>query len=430
MNKFSLYIVFFVSILFAGCGEDRTYELEEKTQHNKWILEKMKDVYLWGDTLAGYEPEWKESFSMPDDFLQKMIAKTGHKDSWSFIENDTIVADKHSYGYFNHYNSYGFDYVIMNDPTGMTTKQYLRVKTVYPNSPAFEAGLKRNDFISELDGFKITNNNMSKLQKGIEHKLTVRRLLVNGDELVMSDGKEVNLSNSRYVEDVAFPVHNVVQAGGIYIGYLMCTRLLPCAIEGVKYENETGTEYRDMLDNIMAELRAAEVSEIVLDMRNCNFGTLSMAQRLASYVVNPNHINSVFAKTEWNARNSQKNSSIPYDNSVKNLNLGRVFVLTSEKTQGAAEWMIHCLKGTMGEDKVIVVGRTTCGQNVMTEEVGYEFHIKFNPVVAYVGDCNGNHEYSSIEPDIQVDESTYADWFEYGDMHEILFATAIEHILN
>ena len=117
-------------VLLMACGEDRTYEYEEKTQHNHWIREQMIDQYLWADSLVDFEPAWKDFFSEPAAFLATLSKKSRADDYWSYVGVDTIVADAHARGYFNHLNSYGFDFILMKDPTGQTTRQMLRVATV------------------------------------------------------------------------------------------------------------------------------------------------------------------------------------------------------------------------------------------------------------------------------------------------------------
>lgn len=428
MKKVLTNIACFVAaVVCVSCGEDRTVELEDLTKHTKWMLGLMREQYLWGDTLNAYEPEWKDYFAKPDDFLKKMTGNTGQTDNWSYVEVDTLKADSYQRGHFNHINTYGFDFEVMADPTGQTTKSFLRVLTVYPNSPAEEAGLKRDDFISTFDSVKVTANNASKLDKGLERKLTVTNLKVEGEDMVLEPERGVKLPASRFVEDVAFPVHATMQVAGIKVGYLMCSRLLPSAPEkeGV---NKGENAYRDDLDAIMAKMKAEEVSEMVLDLRLCNVGTLEMARRLASYVVRPSCVNGVFAKTFWNKQCESNNVVLPYDASVRNLSVGRVFVLTSKYTQGAAEWLIHCLRGSMGDDGVIVVGKPTAGQNVMTQEIGHEHHVVLCPAVAYVADCDGNYNYKAIAPDVEVDEISFAELYEYGNMYEPLLRSALVEI--
>lgn len=418
---------------FVACGEDRTYELDEKTQHNHWMLDELRDKYLWGDSLNNFKAEWKDYFAKPADFLAKAVAKASKTDKWSYVEVDTIVGDVHKRGHFSHVESYGFDFALMTDPTGQTTKQFARVLTVYPHSPAAEAGLCRNDFISDFNGYKITAKNTNRLEKGDKVTFTVQRLCVEEEELTWSEQKTVALAHSRCVEDVAFPVHGVVEVGGLNVGYLMCTRLIEANdVEGrgrgVAMAQGVDGEYKRSLDAIMNELAEANVNEMVLDLRLCNYGSIDMACRLASYVVSPGCRNEVFANTVWNKNYESNNKSYPYDLSVRNLNLGRVYVLTSKYTQGAAEWLIHSLQSSMGEENVIVVGTGTAGQNVMTQEIGFEHHIHLNPVVAFVSDGKGDYNYGSCEPTFAVDEFGFAELYEYGEEGEPLLRTALEAI--
>ena len=66
MKTFLTYIVAICGILMTfSCGEDRTWQYEEKTQHNHWMQDMMLDKYLWRDSLVNFEPEWKKFFVKP-----------------------------------------------------------------------------------------------------------------------------------------------------------------------------------------------------------------------------------------------------------------------------------------------------------------------------------------------------------------------------
>lgn len=432
MKKFLTYIGVICCVLMTiSCGEDRTWQYEEKTQHNHWMQEMMLDKYLWSDSLTDFEPAWKKFFAKPSEFLSTLTARSKQGDSWSYVEVDTLSEDSHKRGYYNHVDSYGFDFVLMNDPTGATTKQVLRVVTVYPGGPADRAGLVRNDFICSYNGNKLNSNNISKLQSGSARTLEVRHIAQDELEggIYWVDTTTVTLPASEYVEDKAFPLSLIVLADEKKVGYLMCTRLLEYPVENKGRQMNT-TVYQDELDGIMAQMKNAGVTEMVLDLRLCNYGSLEMARRLASYVVNPSALGDTFAKTFWNEHYKSNNLSLPYDTSVGNLGLNRVYVLTSSYTQGAAEWLIHGLQHSMGEENVILIGKATKGQNVMTQEVGDQFHVHLFPVVAYVADGAGNYEYGSIEPTIEIDEFNYVTLPDYGDPSEILLNTSIQHILG
>lgn len=432
MKTFLTYIVAICGILMTfSCGEDRTWQYEEKTQHNHWMQDMMLDKYLWRDSLVNFEPEWKKFFGKPSEFLSTLTARSKQGDSWSYVEIDTLSEDSHKRGNYNHVNSYGFDFVLMNDPTGATTKQVFRVVTVYPGSPADRAGLVRNDFICSYNGNKLNSTNVSKLQSGVARSLEVRHIAQDELEggIYWLDTTTVALPASEYVEDKAFPLSTIILVDEKKVGYLMCTRLLEYPIENQARQVNTKV-YQDVLDGMMAQMKSAGVSEMVLDLRLCNFGTLEMARRLASYVVSPGALSSTFAKTFWNERYKSNNLSLPYDTSVGNLGLSRVYILTSSYTQGAAEWLIHALQHSMGEENVILIGEATKGQNVMTQEVDNKYHVHLFPVVAYVADGAGDYEYGSIEPAIEIDELNYVTLAAYSNPDEILLNTAIRHMLG
>ncbi len=430
MKRFLTYIVLICGVLMAiSCGEDRTYEYEEKTQHNSWMHKMMLEHYLWADSIADYEPSWKSFFSKPSEFLSQLTKQSKMNDSWSFVQIDTLGDDPHQRGYFNHVESYGLDYVLMNDPTGQTTKQVVRVLTVYPNSPAERAGLMRNDFICLFNGAKFTSNNLSKLQKGVARQLEVCHVAENEEDnsLYWQDTVMVSLPASEYVEDMAFPVSRLIEMGDTLVGYLMCTRL----IEGPVEEHVTPhILYKQSLDNIMAQMKTAGVNEMVLDLRLCNYGEIDMAQRLASYVVSPEALGTTFVQTFWNKNHASQNKSIPYDTSVGNLGLQRIYILTGRYTQGAAEWLIHALQHSMGEENVVIIGLETKGQNVMTSEVWHDFYVRLNPVVAYVADGDGNYDYGAISPAVEMDELNYLELCDYGDPEEVVLNTALRHMLG
>lgn len=432
MKTFLTHITFFFTLLLTvACGKDRTYEYEEKTQHNHWMQQMMLEQYLWADSLTDFEPSWKDFFAEPDKFLATLTAKSQQGDKWSYVEIDTLADDSHPCGYFNHQNSYGMDFILMTDPTGQTTRQVLRVVTVYPGGPAERAGLRRNDYICSCNGYKLSSSNVKRLQSGAARQLEVRHVGVDEQEgsFYWADTTEVTLEASEYVEDVAFPVANVVEADGVTVGYVMCTRLVEYPIEQGSKRGSSPV-YREAMDEAMQKMKSAGVEELVLDLRLCNFGTLEMAQRLASYVVNPNVRSGLFATTFWNEKCSANNVELPYDVSLDNLGLSRLYILTSDRTQGAAEWLIHALRHSMGEENVITIGTATKGQNVMTEEVGDEYFVRLFPVVAYVGDGSGDYDYGSIEPNYEVDEFSYLYLGDYGTLDEMLFFTAVQDMLG
>lgn len=424
MNKI---LIFCLSALFllVSCGKDRSGEYYELTEKNTWVYNEMKDKYLWGDYLQ--EPAWKQFFGSTTSFFQTLTRSVGQNDQWSYCLPDSEAIDPHSRGYFNHLDSYGMDFVSMNDPTGSTSRSLARVLMVVKGSPAYECGVRRNDFIGYVDGEKVTSTLLSqKLVKGGGHKLEIYHLGTSEEEFVWLDTVEVKMPASRYVEENAFPVDSCFEEErtGSRIAYLQCARLVECPDEKLVESHA----YIDRLDEIMSRFKSFEPSELVLDLRLCNYGTPEVAARLASYIVPAENLGDVFCSTAWNSRYKGNDTQYIYDSMLSscNLQLQHVYVITGPYTQGAPEWLIHALTVEMGEENVCVVGERTKGQGVMTRLTSVGQGHSLYPAVAWVKDANDEHMKLPILPDTIVNEQSHLYLYEYGNPQEPLLNAAIE----
>ena len=382
-------------VAFASCGEDRTYEYEEKTEQSHWVQDEMAEKYLWGDSIK--DMQWKEYFGSPIDFVKKLITQCKASDPWTYCTIDTLENNEFERGMFNHNNSYGLDLVLMTDPTGETTKQYARVVTVYPDSPASECGIERGDFISLIDGEKVTTKTIEGLRKGLQRKIVVNRLDTNPvDGLLFWESIDsVTLPASAKVPDEQVWVSKMVSED---MAYLMLTNL------------QDGHS-KDALYSLLAH----DPQKVVIDLRLCNHGSLEEVCELASLL---NDSVGVFIQTIFNARRSADNHSYSFSHA----NAPRfVYFITGTYTKGAAEWLIHGLKAMNSHDKVITFGTKTAGQNVWLEQVKPPYSFTLNMAAAYVADAYGNYDYASgIKPDGEINELEFAKLSDYGDADETL----------
>lgn len=417
-----------LALTFASCGEDRTYQYDEITRGNHRMVELMQAYYLWADEM-NTDIDWKGYFGNGDTFFKKLITV---KDDWSYCTIDSVVEDKFARGYFNHLNTYGMDFDVLADPTGATNRSFARVLYVASGSQADKAGLNRGDFISFIGQARISNSNVKNLVSGDTVNLTVNHLAYNVEEelLYWADTTEVVMGKSSYVEDYPYFVNEILDYRARRVAYLMITRLIPGPYE----TDSSSVKYRDDMDAIFAEYKAAGVNELIVDLRYCNHGEMEMAQRLASYIAAYRHDGEVFVTTMWRDDLSANNATYNYDISLTKgnaLDLERVVFITGGYTTGAAEWMIHALQHTMGSDNVITVGEWTAGQNVMTAPIPTDFHMTLYPVVANVGDATGDNSYmKGLEPTFLNNEYEYVYMYEYGTFDEILFLDAIYILFN
>ena len=161
----STFFLLTTLFIMASCGEDRSGEYYALIGENVWIEQIMKEHYLWYDSI----PAIKETdyFAEPEDFLQKLVytkAQNGKGDPYSYIEiKDASDAAR---SYLQRTSTYGFDFELMTDPTGISSHVFARILFVLPNSPASEAGLERGNWISAIGKEELTNNNYGYLMEG------------------------------------------------------------------------------------------------------------------------------------------------------------------------------------------------------------------------------------------------------------------------
>lgn len=425
INKFLLTC--FSVLMILSCGEDRTSEYEELTACDHWMTDVMRNNYLWGDSIKIDNIPWKSYFNTPQNFFSTLINFAPIDDHWSWCSVDTLDEDYHQRGFFNHLDSYGLDFILMTDPTGKTSKQYARVKTVIQGSPADRAGIERGDFIGSVDDNRISSSNTSYLVSGKARNLIVNKLDVNQEEneFFWYDEDTIFMEKSEYVEDIPFPLlaffHN-------NIVYLMCNRLTSGPIEKDNYARN----YIDDMKTIVQKIKEQNPNVLILDLRLCNNGDMDCANLLASYIVGNKGHNKIFTKTIFNKSNAENNKSYYFiEEAIQNgIEPKKVFVITSNSTAGPAEWLIRSLYNTIGSNNVYVVGESTEGQFVITKTISSNYYITLHPAVAYVADENGDYDYrNGITPDVEINEMSYIHLYPYGDEKEIILSYILNELL-
>lgn len=398
-GKFVPLVACMISALIFSCGEDRTYEYDEMTMPTHYAEEVMMENYLWGDSLKPLE--WKDYFASPSAFMDKITKQSPDGDKWSYIDVDTLSVDHFERGKFNHFDSYGLDYVLMTDPTGETTKQYARILTVYPHSPAAECGIERGSFISLIDGEKVTSKNIDRLKQGRERKLTVSLLGFNENDgsIYWASTDTLIMGKSRKVTE-----------GQIWNSYLIDRNTAYIMLLNLNDE--------DAVDALQT-LLTTNPQTVIVDLRLCNQGSIDKVMEIASLLSDKS---GVLLKTSYNSRRSGENKI--YEITKPHYSNEIVFV-TSNYTQGAAEWLIHGLKGLSDKGRISVFGTSSAGQNVLLEEIQSPYSYTINYAAAYITDGEGN-AVSSIVPDVTINEYEYIKLYPYGNR----FEAVLDSILN
>lgn len=415
-------------VMLASCGEDRSGEYYALIGENLWIEQVMKEHYLWYDSIP--EVEESDYFTDPEAFLQKLVytkAQNGKGDSYSYIETkETSTAAR---SYLQRTSTYGFDFELMTDPTGASSHTFARILFVLPNSPASEAGLERGDWISAIGKVELTSSNYGYLMEGDNTAFARESLGLNElGELAWTALDTVEVTAARPVELNPFYVDTVYEVSGQKIAYMMYNEF------STGPDNQAAdTEYREQMRQIFARFKSQSPDAFILDLRYNPGGYLSCATDLGSYLAPAADLGKVFCTTAYNDISDPQQVDFLFNTglSSENLDLDRLYVLTSKFTASASEAVINCLRPYIGTENVVVIGETTEGKNVAMEPYQDErYNYILWPVVAYVLNSEGQANYANgITPDFTLSErNLVSNLYPLGDTQEYLLKNTIAYI--
>ncbi|MDZ7936396.1 MAG: S41 family peptidase [Emticicia sp.] len=194
--------------------------------------------------------------------------------------------------------------------------------------------------------------------------------------------------------------------------------------------------YDEQLKQVFGQFKAAGVNEMVLDLRTNGGGRISSADLISSLVVKNLNTNNVIHQDEWNATIKAKFPSVAtptkFTSQANNLNLNRLFVLTSNGTASASELVINSLRPYMD---VIIVGQNTAGKNVGSitikdEATPIRWKWGMQPIVLRTVNSKGESAYGTktgFTPDHIVSDNIYP-FKPWGDESETLLKKTLEVI--
>ena len=404
------HIILLLSIFLISCTKYLSTEDTRKfNSENEWILTTMREHYLYRDDMTNSPNLDLTPYSFFNSLLSKRDGKHDKKSThfYSYIKEKTtqtkaITAEL----------SYGFSASIWS---GIRTNfYYFRINYVIKGSPADRAGLKRGDIIIERDGDTITESN---IDSGEEVEFCILRGGLNSGEALY-----INVERSETIEDKPILYHDVISHSGKNIGYLVYNHFTP----GRTDDPENDRSYDDNLRSICSNNFVGKgISDFILDLRYNSGGSVMSAQLLASIiaprslVATPN----IFCKLkDVNDKVSVMNFKLPGDLSEINLDIKRLFILTSNRTASASELIINSFK-PYNEIEVIIIGDVTAGKNVASVKLTHEDYVsELHPITHHVYNRYDANDYANgFIPnytfiDIEINNHQY----ELGDKREYL----------
>lgn len=352
-----LFLFFFI---YVSCQTQDDLEVPESVQINDFVWKGMNLYYLWQNDVPSLADNRFENQNQLNDFLSQYSNP-------STLFNDLRTSpsvDKFSVIFSNYENlegilsgntlNNGVDFAL-KFKSGSTTQIFGFVRYIIPNSDASTKNIQRGDLFYAVNGTSLTVDNYQSLLANDNYTLNLADF-DNGN--ITPNGQSVELTKTNLSENPVL-ISTVINQGNKKIGYLVY--------------NGFFTNYESQLNAAFADLKAQQITHLVLDLRYNSGGSIATATRLASMITGQ-FTNQIFAKEIWNDKlNAFWNTTNPsqllnrFTSILGNgsplaiLNLSKVYILTTKSTASASELVINGLKPYIN---VIQIGDVTTGKNV------------------------------------------------------------------
>lgn len=435
----------FLLLTFAiGCKSDDGINVPLQNEVNEFIWFAMNDYYYWVDEVddlsidkySTYDALYTflNGYSNPINLFDDLLYRPGEVDRFSWIVDDYEELEASFQGISK---SFGYEFGLIAISGGNDVFGY--VKYVLPDSPADEAGIMRGNLFTKVDGVQLTRDNFQTLLFGSEsYTLTLASIQEN---TISDTDQEVSMTAVDLSENPILVSQVITDLGGPKVGYLMYNQF----IDNNLYHEELNTAFGTFLSE--------GITDLVLDLRYNGGGSLLTSRILASMLYGNSTPDDLLGSIIYNERltnalvenNVDLNISfldkIPETNSAINqLNVERLFILTSGNTASASEFVIAGLLPYMD---ITLIGTQTVGKNVASvtlyDSEDFQKSASLNPnhkyaiqpIISQLANSEGFTDYiDGFVPDIPVNELDYLEegLKPLGDPTEVLLATALDII--
>lgn len=398
------YAAFLLLTGFAflgGCKADGGEDVAPETANanaeiNAAVYELMKEWYLWNDQLPTIDPN---DYDSPEEVLEAL--RYQELDKWSYIQDAATFDQYFSGGQFTGYGM-GMKVDENND---------VRISFVYKDSPADKQGINRGYTIRKVNGQDagtlLTQNKFTAAlgadDAGVQTQFEMADPAGNVRQITLT--KEAVTINTVLVREVK-------QVGNTKVGYLVFNTF-------IEKSNQE-------LDEAFNYFKSQGVTELVLDLRYNGGGSLDVAEHLASLIGSAKAGTSEFVELTFNAQKQNANQPFNFKASSADLNLDRLFVITTQASASASEAVVNGLKPYM---PVYLIGDDTHGKPVgMNVFKDKDNKYAIAPITFKVANKNGEAEYYNGIP---ADAKTLDDLtVPFGDVTEDCLEQALYYVEN
>ena len=363
-----LIICLGLSSAIVGCTDQDDIAAPAEIAVQNFIWKGLNLYYLWQadvPDLADNRFEFQSQLNAylleqgtPENLFQKLLNKPISQfpfatavDRYSVLVNDYTVLENLFQGITT---STGMNFGLKLKQ-GSTTEVFGWVRYVQPNSPAANANVQRGMIFHAINGTPLTTSNFSSLLALDSFTINLANFN-NGN--ITPNGNSIALTKSVLNENPVF-LTQTYNVGARKVGYLVY--------------NAFTTNNEALVNAAIAQLKAAGITHLVLDLRYNPGGSVKTAARLAAMITGQ-FAGQVFTNIQWNnkvqtfyqantpAQLVEKFPTTLADGSAINtLNLDKLYVLTTNRSASASELVINGLKSYI---PIVQIGDVTSGKNV------------------------------------------------------------------
>ncbi|MDE3211874.1 MAG: hypothetical protein KGM98_01465 [Bacteroidota bacterium] len=283
----------------------------------------------------------------------------------------------------------------------------LRVKLVFPASPAGLAGIQRGWQITKINGnTNITTSNATFIINSVYYSTASTFTFLKPD----GSSVDISLTAATYPEPPVY-MDTVYTVNSKTIGYLVVNSFLGDT-------TEMAAAYKQAINHFNTQ----NVTDIIVDLRYNGGGYVTAQRDLADYLAPNSASGGLMMKETFNDKNQALNSSL-YFSKTGPINPNHIVFIVSQFTASAGELLINNLKPYLTE-KLIGPGNTDgkpVGFFPISDGKWYVFPVSFRST-----NSQGNGSYfSGFTPDAIAADGLDKNW---GDVTESCLAEAIKYI--
>ena len=336
MKAYKFLLVFIVLVAASSCSKNKDIKLEGDKAVMDYVNFFMGEIYYWNTQAP--KPDLNNYDNVFDFFSNSLVKQ----DRWSWMETGEDYMRQET----GIYTSYGFN---IRQNLEYYNDYALSVAFVYPNSPFDKAGITRGCQILKINGE--TTNDLIRAKRFNTEIDKSNNIFTIKD--LTGNIKDISLSKSS------------IATRSVLISEVYTNKDFSGLSSAVGYINYL-TFNANMMDDInsaIAKMKAANVKNLILDLRYNGGGDSRPTALLANLLANKDCDGKVLVKRKHNSKYSSWDSDskniATIQRTSESLDLARLYIISGYGTASASEVIINGLRPMM---EVVMVGDTTYGK--------------------------------------------------------------------